>query len=432
MPRERADNRRAKPAVTPPPAFAARVVNHESRDPVIEPRPDRGCRMVVPFQERKSKWRGLLDLATGRYPAFVFGGGTGRSLPVFHFHECHPAALEPYLAYLAENGYRTVTSEAVSALVHRGVHPGPRTVVLCFDDAWASFWVVAVPLLKKYGLTAITFVSPERVSALPEPRPQWDGTRPFEDMAIDRSGGLFSSWAELRAMQADGCVDIQAHSLRHVQVACAPEIFGFITPEYTCQPHKVPLVDAPEGERLARAGDLGAPLYPTRSRLSDALRWRDPAAFEAAVTAVQSGGGAAFFEQPDWRETLMACVQQGSTGSFETAAEREQAILDELVRSREVLNHELGSDPVRHMCFPWAIAGQEAVRLAAQAGYETAFADRLWGRRAVHAGDRPYQLMRLRHEYLFCLPGKNRSWLFGTRAPSASRGLDLASRPLPE
>ena len=41
----------------------------------------------------------------------------------------------------------------------QGVDPGARRVALCFDDAWSSVITVAVPLLKKYGLTAITYVA---------------------------------------------------------------------------------------------------------------------------------------------------------------------------------------------------------------------------------------------------------------------------------
>ena len=49
----------------------------------------------VPLQERKSPIRGVLDLVTGRYPSFLFGGGLGSWLPVFHFHGVHPDSLEP-------------------------------------------------------------------------------------------------------------------------------------------------------------------------------------------------------------------------------------------------------------------------------------------------------------------------------------------------
>ena len=57
---------------------------------------------AVPFAERGGAVRGLLDLATGCYPAFLFGGPVG-ALPVFHFHDVTRAWLEPRLQYLVDN-----------------------------------------------------------------------------------------------------------------------------------------------------------------------------------------------------------------------------------------------------------------------------------------------------------------------------------------
>ena len=46
--------------------------------------------------------------------------------------------IEPAFRYLRENGYRTVVSDDVARLVRHGRQPGPRTVMLAFDDAWAE------------------------------------------------------------------------------------------------------------------------------------------------------------------------------------------------------------------------------------------------------------------------------------------------------
>src|SRR5712675_3481457 len=119
--------------------------------------------VLVPFAERGGSLRGLLDVATGCYPSFLFGGSTRGVLPVFHFHDVTREWLEPRLQYLVDNGYRTVTSEEISSLVLRGVDPGPRAVALTFDDAWASVWTVATPLLRQHGLRAILFAIPGRV-----------------------------------------------------------------------------------------------------------------------------------------------------------------------------------------------------------------------------------------------------------------------------
>lgn len=386
---------------------------------------------AIPFQERKSSVRGVLDLVSGRYPRFLFGGSIGSCIPVFHFHEAHPVALEPYFRHLADNGYKTVVSEEIASFVLKGLHPGPRSVAICFDDAWASLWIVVAPMLEKYGLRAITYVSPGRVPTLEEPRQPWKGGS-FDSLSgVDRSESAFASWSELRRLHESGLVDVQAHSWRHALIACGSEVIDFVRPDYLDHPHHFPLVDTPYGCRLLSRHDLGAPLYPVRSRLSDAPRWLAPGAFSACTATVRSRGGEKFFRQPGWREELMKCAVQGGAGRWESAAEQEENILEELVRARELLDAGLRSKSVRHMCFPWAVAGSIAVRLADAAGYQTAFSDRMWGYRAVRHGDDRYRLMRLKHQLIPCLPGKNRSWFFGKRLPGASNGLKLSPIPAP-
>jgi len=387
---------------------------------------------TIPFQERKTRLRGVLDLASGCYPRFLFGGSLGKYLPVFHFHESHPEFLEPYFNYLSENGYRTVDSDAIAALVHRGVHPGPRSVAICFDDAWASLWVVVAPLLKRYGLQAITYVSPGRVPSLADPRPQWDGKLPFDRSGIDRSEIPFTTWTELRLLHNSGLVDIQAHSWRHAMIYSDARVIDFLKPDQKDHPHHFPLVDTPYGSRFISPLDLGAPIYATRSRLSDARRWMAPGAFSACTSMVRSRGGADFFNQSGWRNELLSCVNQSGIGRWESCEERDAQILEELVRARELLEAELHTKKVKHMCFPWAIAGQKAVNLSRDAGYETAFSDRLWGARAVRQGDPPYQLMRLKHQMIFCLPGKGRSWFFGKAPAHAATGLLLKDMTMAE
>jgi len=360
----------------------------------------------IPFSERNTPWRGVLDLVTGCYPAFLFGGSLGRWLPVFHFHEATVEGLEPYLVYLSENGYRTVTSNAIAATVRQGLHPGPKSVALCFDDAWASLWTVAAPLLRKYGFQAITYVSPARVPDLAAPRPTLESPEgaPKE---VDSSATPFTTWCELRALLASGVVDVQAHTLGHTMIFSDAVISGFVAPGFSRHPHLYPLADTGAGERYLTPSDLGAPLYTQRSRYSDALRYDNPAAFVACTRQVQANGGADFFKRPGWEAELRK-LAASFTGQQETPEQRDAAILHDLATARQQLNAQLNTYSVRHMCFPWAIASRPGEIAAEKAGYVTAFGDRLLGRRAVRAGDPPYRLMRLKHQHIYCLPGKGR------------------------
>lgn len=363
----------------------------------------------IPFPERNTPWRGVLDLATGCYPRFLFGGGLGRWLPVFHFHEATPQGLEPYLVYLAENGYRTVTSEAVAAYVRRGIHPGAKSVVLCFDDAWASLWTVAAPLLRKHGLQAITYVSPARVPELATPRPTLESPE-GAPAGVDDSATPFAAWCELKALHASGTIDVQAHTLRHTMVFADAVVGGFVQPGFMRHPHLYPLVDTGAGERYLTPADLGAPLYTQRSRYSTALRYDNPAAFEACTRQVRERGGAAYFETPGWERELRG-LAASFAGRQETPEQRDAAMRADLAEARETLNARLATDTVRHMCFPWAIASVPGEVAAAMAGYDTAFGDRMFGGRSVLPGDPPYRLMRLKHQHLYALPGRGRRTL---------------------
>ena len=135
--------------------------------------------MRKPFTERKSNLRGILDVLTGCYPSFLWGGRQGCILPVFHFHDVTREYIEPYFKYLTENGYKTVASEELCSFVRDGVSVGDKTVVLCFDDAWLSMHEVVFPLLNQYGLKAVTYVAPSMI----------------EDEQV---GDNFVSWDQLR------------------------------------------------------------------------------------------------------------------------------------------------------------------------------------------------------------------------------------------
>lgn len=370
------------------------------------------ARHRIPLVERKTPVRGAVDLARGAYPRFVFGGDVSpHLLPAFHFHEVTRESLEPCLAYLRDNGYRTVTADIVARVVRGEIDPPPRSVALTFDDAWASAWTVATPLLKRYGMQAILFVAPGRVP--PEPglvRPTLDapcGVPPD----VDRSEIPFCTWPELRAMDAAGCWDIQSHSFAHALIFCDSRIDGFVTPDYRPHVHEAPNVGSATSPHFLSVRELGAPLHPTRSRLSDALRYDDEELRAACLDLVRHEGGPAFFQRPDWAKQLIRLARK-KRGRTETPAERNAAIREDLAAAREELRLRLGVE-ARHLCFPWTIAGSAAETIAAEVGYVSAYADSLGGLRAPHRGGNPYRIMRLKHQFIFHLPGRGRRSFWG-------------------
>jgi len=368
----------------------------------------------VPFAERGGRLRGLLDLATGTYPAFLFGGPVGRQLPVFHIHEVTPDTLEPHLRYLAENAYRTVVADEIAHFLRTGRLPAPRSVALTFDDARASLWTVAAPLLKRYSLRAITFAIPGRVMDAATVRPALDSGAPAPGTEDD-SAVPFATWPELQALAASGVVDVQSHTLTHASIFCSSLPVGFVTPAFGAE-HLLdrPLVSDDEGPVFLPASALGAPLYVRRSRMSEARRFvPDPGVIDRLTAHVAERGGAAFFDAPNWQRALFA-VLPPDQGRFESAEEQSRAIDRELVESREALDRRVGRGTVKHVALPWGVSGRLTRHAIERAGFETAFAERLFHPKRIRPGDDPFWLMRLNGKFIPCLPGTRRRTLFST------------------
>lgn len=361
--------------------------------------------------ERGGRLRGVLDLVAGRYPPFVFGLGVGALLPVFHFHETTREALEPAFAYLVDNGYRTVTSDDVAALVRHGKHPGPKTVMLAFDDALASLWMVVGPLLAQYNLQAVAYAIPARIQEAAATRPTInDG--PVDAERLDLSDEPFVTWPELQALSSSGRVDVQSHTYSHSMVFAGETAVGVVDQPFRAVETVFSRPRLNDGHALEflQASQVGYPVFPRRSRMSDGRRfWPDAAACEAVRTFVEAQGGEAFLASPGAAEALAPRLAAVG-GRWESDAEQQAAVEFELVQGRDLLQSRLGT-PVRHICLPWGVSGNVTRQALERVGVSTAFANRLPGRFAVSAGDEPYFLKRLHCRYIFALPGRGRRTL---------------------
>ena len=207
-------------------------------------------------------------------------------------------------------------------------------------------------------------------------------------------------------MYNSGTIDVQAHTYSHAMVFSSDRLLGFVHPRTRSTLLSRPVVEFGDRPRCLGPEDLGAPLYPTRSRMSDVWRYRDDDDVRAACIArAKEGGGEAFFQREGWQAELAEIVRGGS-GRFETAEERENAIKDELVKCRDVLSDRLRTSTIRQVCLPWGIGGMLAEEAAREAGYETAVADELYGKRFLRKGSNPFRIMRLKHQYIMRLPAQ--------------------------
>ena len=106
---------------------------------------------------------------------------------------------EKDLRFLKENGYETVTvNQLLDFSEGKGDLP-EKSIMITFDDGCETLYSYALPLLKKYGFTAIGFA----VGALA------DSYTELDDHNLNYS---CLDWAEIKEMCNGGIVDIQSHS----------------------------------------------------------------------------------------------------------------------------------------------------------------------------------------------------------------------------
>ena len=105
-----------------------------------------------------------------------------------------PSEFERQMAFLAQNGYHTITPhELYMAFTDGGPLPN-NPVLITFDDGYDDNYTNAFPILKKYGLQATIFV----ITSL-----------------MDQNYPGYLTWGHAAEMEASGIVTIESHTVSH-------------------------------------------------------------------------------------------------------------------------------------------------------------------------------------------------------------------------
>jgi peptidoglycan/xylan/chitin deacetylase (PgdA/CDA1 family) len=360
------------------------------------------------------------DLLLRRYPRFVTGGALPRGhVPVFVFHSLEPQSFGRKLAYLADNGYATLSAtEYLEVLEGRRTAP-ERAVLLSFDDARGSLHTVGQPFLRRHGMRGVVFLVPGRVRSRPGPSsPTWDDVEAGRCDAStvlrrEEGDGAFLSWEEIRTLSSDGVFEFQSHSLSHALVHRAPQTVEFVHPRLGRTGYDamdVPLVWTPEGDLFAEHALLGTPLLRGSSRLGEGPRFFEDLAWrERATRTVAAAGDEAFFRRAGWRTELRRVLGSAPPpGRYESPAETESALRRELLESKEIIEAQTGQR-VQHLCYPWHESGPTARRLAQETGYRTAFWGKVPGVPLTPPGGDLQAIARVGEDYVELLPGRGRT-----------------------
>lgn len=140
-----------------------------------------------------------------------------------------PDVFEEHLAWLNRR-YKTISLTEYRQIRNGHMPPVRNPLLITFDDGYLDNWVWAFPLLRKYGMKATIFVSPEFVDEKAGCRPLSDAYPGQGDDRNEVDSWGFLSWEEMRMMERSGLVDIQSHAMTHTRYFVSEKMTGVHRP----------------------------------------------------------------------------------------------------------------------------------------------------------------------------------------------------------
>jgi len=366
-----------------------------------------------------------IELVRFRYPTFVYGREIQRGeIPVFCFHGAEPDSFEKYAQFLTENRYTTLSVSEFYDIVTRRLEPPERPVLLTFDDGWGSVWGCAFPVLRDYGLKATVFLVSSLVRSSTEYRANLDdvkrGTASLVDIAQrDHSEYPFLTTQEIQSMAQSGVIDFESHTHVHSMLPVSDRIVDFYRPyvQTRFHPWLIPLVNNGGLDLPLEQIRFGTPIYESAPVSAGRPRYfEDSGLRDACVRRVESEGGSRFFEQTGWKNELLRVVRDwkragGVPGRFETSDETRESLRSGFQLSKQTIETVLPHRKITHLCYPWGVGSQLAVKVSQEVGFQTNFWIDAEHKRIPRIGTDPYKVGRLTSDFFFTLPGSKRKSL---------------------
>lgn len=157
----------------------------------------------------------------------------GPTLPVLMYHHvspqpglvtCSPEHFRGQMRWLAENGWKTLSTDEFASALATGEIP-KKSVLVTFDDGYLDNWVYAHPVLQEFGLRATLFLITGWIGDGPL-RPHVgqcgvpDVLNHSQAMAAAREGKFdeaFLRWSEVEAMRTACTFDFHSHTHTHTR-----------------------------------------------------------------------------------------------------------------------------------------------------------------------------------------------------------------------
>lgn len=157
----------------------------------------------------------------------------GQPLPVLMYHHvspkpglvtCSPENFRAQMAWLAEQGWKTLSTDEFVAALASGVLP-KKSVLITFDDGYLDNWVYAHPVLEEFGQRATIFLITGWIgdgAVRPHARQGGAPEVPTHKQAMaaaaeGRLDAAFLRWSEVEAMRVAGTFDFHSHTHSHTR-----------------------------------------------------------------------------------------------------------------------------------------------------------------------------------------------------------------------
>lgn len=286
------------------------------------------------------------------------------------------SAFEKTLKYLKKHNYQTITLRELYDWKKGGKDDGVKRVLIHFDDGFLDNFTIAYPMLKKYGFKASVFVSPEFV----DPRPIIRETQ-YENIIaghpVDESNVWgYMSWDELRKVDREGIIDVQAHAMTHTWYPCESKFVDWHHPEdsYYWLAWNAESKNKPYWltEYKDTVVPFGYPIFKYSKAMSEKRFFPSQAVIDFSIQFYKDHEDECTGEKKNemigqFRQKLKERFKDGM-GSFETDLEFEKRIRVELIDSKKIIEAQLGKK-IEFLVWPGGAVSDTAYQIAEEAGY---------------------------------------------------------------
>lgn len=151
-----------------------------------------------------------------------------RKLPILMYHHVStrpglvtlsPQTFREQMKWLAESGWKTVTSSELEHF-YRGGYLPRKSVMLTFDDGWLDNWFQVFPVLQEYKLNVHIFLITSLMGEGPVRRQEafvFSHRECEELIQQGRADDVMLRWSEVKEMLDSGLVEFHLHTHTHTR-----------------------------------------------------------------------------------------------------------------------------------------------------------------------------------------------------------------------